>query len=209
MTEAAELQARVVLGELEPKGIPTEFVRFVYCLGYGEKKLVDGPVKTNWGTPQFWKIFATCADENQKWKKQGERNLQNRIKAKLAILELMRARGVWLLDASPFAVYSPAGSSRESNARGRSRLDDAAVHKLPLITWEEFAAQVIREAAPRAVMFIGKTLNDTLEVRLRQVVGRSTEIAWMYQPQAPQPEPIHADGRARLKSMVMKHGICA
>src|SRR5690606_27400904 len=41
---------------------PIHFVRFVYCLGYGENQLLDYPINQNTGTPQFWKILYSCAN---------------------------------------------------------------------------------------------------------------------------------------------------
>ena len=38
-------------------GYPKKYVRFVYCLGYGENELLNKPVPKNSGTPEFWKIF--------------------------------------------------------------------------------------------------------------------------------------------------------
>jgi len=34
---------------------PTEYVKLVYCIGYGGKNIVK--ISGNRGTPQFWKIF--------------------------------------------------------------------------------------------------------------------------------------------------------
>ena len=36
---------------------PTGFVRLVYCVGYGEPELVDGPFFDPLGTPQYWKLL--------------------------------------------------------------------------------------------------------------------------------------------------------
>jgi hypothetical protein len=43
------------------KNLPKNYVRLVYCLGYGEGKLVEGTISGNRGTPQFWKILSKCA----------------------------------------------------------------------------------------------------------------------------------------------------
>jgi hypothetical protein len=45
---------------------PTRYVRFVYCLGYGENDLLDIDLENNTGTPQYWKIFSSCVAKNDK-----------------------------------------------------------------------------------------------------------------------------------------------
>jgi len=40
-----------------PENYPNHFVRFIYCLGYGENHLLGNPVMKNFGTPQYWQIF--------------------------------------------------------------------------------------------------------------------------------------------------------
>jgi hypothetical protein len=50
------------LGVFGHAAAPTPFVRLVYCLGYGERDLVQGRVQPNFGTPQFWKLLAAGVD---------------------------------------------------------------------------------------------------------------------------------------------------
>lgn len=42
-------------------GLPSEFIRLIYCLGYGCPELVDRSILGNKGTPQYWEMFATLA----------------------------------------------------------------------------------------------------------------------------------------------------
>ena len=49
-------------GFTELKECPTGYVKLVYCLGYGEKDMVK--ILVNRGTPQFWKIFVSCVNQN-------------------------------------------------------------------------------------------------------------------------------------------------
>jgi hypothetical protein len=40
----------------------SQFVRLIYCLGYGENSLLQGTLaQRNDGTPQYWDIFGQCA----------------------------------------------------------------------------------------------------------------------------------------------------
>ena len=95
---------------------PMDFISLVYCLAYGENeslipKLND---KNNKGTTQFWTLFAAIArgiDHVAPCKtgkdfaspfaadvlKGGGLPFEERLRAKLEILENLRARGIWLL----------------------------------------------------------------------------------------------------------------
>ena len=45
----------------ELPGSPSQYARFVYCLGYGENQLRVGDTSLQRaGTPQFWKILYSC-----------------------------------------------------------------------------------------------------------------------------------------------------
>lgn len=67
-TGAPDLERRVVRLPGAPSGIPTSFVRLVYCLGYGENDILDRRIAEppNAGTPQFWRIFASCVEGPQR-----------------------------------------------------------------------------------------------------------------------------------------------
>ena len=103
---------------------PRQFISHVYCLGYGENEALTGQANdtTNKGTPQFWALLAACARGTEyvaltKSKKSfaspfaadllkgGELSVEERLDAKLEVLEKLRRRGVLLLDASIFGWY--------------------------------------------------------------------------------------------------------
>jgi hypothetical protein len=58
MTREAELASGVSLARFGHPDAPSEFVRLVYCLGYGEAGLRSTEVAHDGETPQFWKLFA-------------------------------------------------------------------------------------------------------------------------------------------------------
>jgi hypothetical protein len=99
--------------------IPTEFVRFIYCLGYGENELLDIKLlKNTTGSPQFWKLFQVLIGRPENLSevlKSGERDFNKRVSNKLDILTEMKKRGIWLLDASVVALYPKEG--RKKNLR--------------------------------------------------------------------------------------------
>jgi hypothetical protein len=198
MTAADEVAVSVPLENFGHPRAPVEFVRLVYCLGYGEPGLLSSQVDRNAGTPQFWKLFAAAADDlaDGHVLKTVERDLSRRVRAKLAVLDALKARGVWLLDASPLALYR-SGGGKPTPAELRAALSAA---------WDGYAREVVRELAPRAVMVIGKTVHVVLSESLRQLLPRHTPVGWICQPQAHVPSVEHRRGMERLREMVCRYG---
>lgn len=197
LTHGRELAATVDLAPCGHAGAPSEFVRLVYCLGYGEKALVPR-VSPNQGSPQFWKLFAACVGDLQGERvlKGFESNTERRVQNKVALLEELKARGVWLLDASPVALYR-SGGGKPKATEVSSALEAA---------WSVYASGIVQALQPRVVMVIGKMVHDALEERVRQIVRTQDALQWMYQPQAHVSAAEHADGLKRLWRMVEAHG---
>lgn len=88
---------------------PAEYVRLIYCLGYGEDELLTRrPTRSNAGTPQFWNIFGRLAGTGRQPRK-GVTPLGQRLDWKVGTLSALRERGVWLVDASLHGIYAPGG----------------------------------------------------------------------------------------------------
>jgi hypothetical protein len=92
---------------------PLRFVRFVYCLGYGEDELLTKwrTDRKNTGTPQYWKIFSSCVAENENdlgfhaiLKTKTPSSIQ-RLRNKIEVLQEMKEKGMWLSDASIVGLY--------------------------------------------------------------------------------------------------------
>ena len=194
MTREAELGTVWPLDGFGHEGVPELFVRMVYCLGYGERDLVDGPVRSNFGTPQFWKLLAAAVDPalSPQVVERTQPDLIVRVQTKLRVLETLKARGVWLLDASPVALYAA------SQPKPRTAVLEQALD----LAWPVYTREAIREAAPRAVMIVGKMVHDRIGGRIRALLGPSVPVQWMYQPQARRPAAEHAAGMARLRGML-------
>lgn len=197
LTHDRELAATVDLAPYGHAGAPSEFVRLVYCLGYGEKALVP-QVSPNPGSPQFWKLFAACVGDLQGERvlKGFESNTERRVQNKVTLLEELKARGVWLLDASPVALYRSGGGKPKATEL-RSAL---------AVAWDEYTRAIVRAVRPRAVMVIGKMVHDALWDQVRPAVGIGLDVQWMYQPQARVSAGEHADGLRRLRKMVEAYG---
>jgi hypothetical protein len=193
-TREAELAAEVPLGVFGHATAPTPFVRLVYCLGYGERDLVQGRVHPNFGTPQFWKLLAAGIDPalSAQVVERTQPALMPRLGAKLQVLEALKARGVWLLDACPVALY----------AASQPKPRVTVLAKAMELAWAAYTRAAIAEAAPRAVMIVGKMVHDGIGDRIRALLGPSVPVQWMYQPQARRPEAEHRAGLERLRAMV-------
>jgi len=194
MTRETELEARVPLEVFGHPEAPTAFARLVYCLGYGERDLVQGRVQPNFGTPQFWKLLAAGIDPTlcPQVVERTQPDLLPRLTAKLAVLEGLKARGVWLLDACPVALYAA------SQPKPQMRVLAQALE----LAWTAYAREAIREVAPRAVMIVGKMVHDGIGGRIRAMLGPHVPVQWMYQPQARRPGAEHTAGIERLRGMV-------
>jgi hypothetical protein len=88
---------------------PSEYVRFIYCLAYGEPSLLNSSLQKKGGTPQFWEIFYGCltwiTDRAQFKPILGTTDFGERVRNKIRLLEDMKKRGIWLLDTSIIGLY--------------------------------------------------------------------------------------------------------
>jgi hypothetical protein len=159
-TSDAERKAtRINLKQLNSEGMPPDFVRFVYCLGYGEDELLISRAERNLGTPQFWKMFQACIGGPDKFreilknKKTGEPNWQKRVKNKRALLSNMKERAIWLLDASVVALYPKEG--RQNNM---GRAIEASL--------EHFIEPLLEKIGNPKVIVIGKGVHSLVGKKL-------------------------------------------
>ena len=142
------------------KGCPEEYVRLVYCLGYGENDLAD-VANNSPGTPQYWKAFVSSVnppDEEhfRQVQKSHTRNLDERITNKVSTLYKMKQRGIWLVDASIVALY-PAPNMPP-------KIRSAAIR----ISWKHHISRVIRSANPDKIIVIGHGVEDALYAELKE-----------------------------------------
>jgi hypothetical protein len=194
LTRESELEVQVPLGVFGHPQAPASFVRLLYCLGYGERDLCDGRLSGNAGSPQFWKLVTAGLDAGQTTSvvERSEPDFIRRITAKLRVLEELKARGVWLLDACPLALY----------AASQPKPPMTVLAKAMELAWAAYTRDAIREAAPRSVMIVGKMVYEGIGGRIRALLGPSVRVEWMYQPQARRPAAEHAAGMARFKALI-------
>ncbi len=163
--------------------LPAEFVRLVYCLAYGENRLLraEDQVDRNAGTFQFWKLFHACCHPvtgNSDFApilKTGNPDPRRRLAAKLDLLATMRDRGIWLADASILGLYKPGAP-----AGAKSHMAEALA-----ISWRHYISTLILANRPRSIVVIGKGVFKALERELKELAGRhSIDVSCIPQPQA-------------------------
>ena len=115
-TSAAELACPLRLPPGLDWPIAAGFVRHIYCPAYGEPSLVPALPTGNAGTPQYWRLFAALDDAAAAPTRAAWPDPALRLAAKAALLGRLRARGIWLTDASLVAVAGPGGA-REAARR--------------------------------------------------------------------------------------------
>jgi hypothetical protein len=173
-TSEAETNCKIRVHDL-PANIPLEFVRLVYCLGYGENGLLDGTATgRNTGTPQFWQIFASCLRtissrrDFRDIQASQTPSLKHRIAGKVRLLEALRAQGIWLVDASIAALY------HQALPKPPLQLRQAAIR----VSWDNYVGQEVADASPEAILCIGVGVARILESRLDEL-----QIPWDVVPQ--------------------------
>lgn len=162
------------------------FVRFVYCLGYGEQEILDAPLEHgNYGTPQYWKLLLSCwADPGDI--QQGDPNsfqaiakrlskkktaTAQRLSDKLELLQHLQSSGVWLLDESIMAIYAPKPIQKPTGRVKKLIFDES---------WHSFCRPIIEKLQPERVLVIGKGTYDRLQAKLHDL---EIPIDWVKQPQ--------------------------
>lgn len=148
---------------------PTQYAKFVYCLGYGEREMTRSkahPLRD--GTPQFWKILFSCINEvscpedfKPVLKKCTE--FAERIDNKIDLLKDLRTQGIWLVDASIVALY-----------RSGRKVPNmfAALEE----SWQSYTRDVIVASNPQHVICIGKGVADVVENDLRADFGERYSV---------------------------------
>jgi hypothetical protein len=151
-------------------GYPTQYARFVYCLGNGERDLTNDPHHPRRdGTPQFWKVLYACDNRVENLEDfrpvLRETPLPQRLQNKIHLLKNLRAKGVWLVDASIVAVYGDG-----VNVSRRSRTDvlrESWGSYTKLESWGSYTKQVVTSSNPERVICVGKGVAGVVEKDLR------------------------------------------
>jgi len=182
-------------------GLPERFVRFVYCLGYGERFIAPAHVQKNRGTPQYWKVFYSClnhVEDNDDFAPilvGGTPNFAERIRNKLRVLEKIRDSGIWLADASIVGIYKPGGE------QGLAGMEDIVT-----TSWDQYVSRVLKEANPKILICIGKTLYGTSGILRSRVEDLGFRFEVLPQPQARLPTEVHIACYQRYYEICQEYG---
>jgi hypothetical protein len=162
----------------EPANVPSHFARFVYCRGYGEADYVGSSLARNPGTWQYWKIFSSCTTQpssesfNQILKKTNI-DPTARLVAKTDLLLRLRELGVWLIDASILALYTPGGGKPQYKTR----------KQILECCWDNYICDQIKAANPKSIIVIGGEVMKTLHSRLAAINKSGIDLYPVPQPQ--------------------------
>jgi hypothetical protein len=167
---------------------PRNFVRYVYCLAYGENSILEETVNNNPGTWQYWELFYSCnnyietIEQFSPVLKKGNRVLENRINSKYNTLKQLKELGVWLIDVCPFALYS---NNRGNNLRQNYNI-------VLDLCWEFFIRGQIVSANPKDIKVIGHNVYNALSNNLTQLsIDLGIHVHKFFQPQAHLPAEEH------------------
>ena len=147
-----------------PVGFPQNFIRLVYCLGYGEPSYVGSYLAQNPGTWQYWKIFSSCVNRMGTTQfnsilKKGSPAFKDRLSAKINLLKRLKELGIWLVDSSVLALYTPGGGKPAPQIRDR----------VLQTCWDEYIGYVVSKANPSRVIVIGQGVAGALSGRLDEL----------------------------------------
>lgn len=153
-------------------GYPKQYARFEYCLGLGERDLTNDPHHPRRdGTPQFWKVLYACDNRIESLEDfrpvQRGASFPQRLQNKIHLLKNLKAKGIWLVDASIVAIY---GSGLNVSRRSKTE----AIWK----SWKSYTKQVVTSANPERVICVGKGVATVVENDLQALFpGRYEVIA--------------------------------
>ena len=162
----------------------------MYCLGYGEKQLTKNLVHPKRdGTLQFWKIFYSC-------NKQVENNAdfvpilsktkyKQRMSNKINLLIELKAKGIWLVDASIIALYN----NRKNLYSNRKKPEE--YKKFIRFSWEGYTKNVVEESKPEKIIVIGKEVDKVIRKDLKNICNGNYDV--IDQPNAWLPAKQHLE----------------
>ncbi len=170
-TSKRDYLLKLPASELLPRHYPDRFVRFVYCLGYGEPDLLDRRPAASIGTPHFWKIFLSCLTRIKATTdfatilRTKTPDLEQRLRNKCQALQRLQQRGIWLVDASVTGLYC------------RGRKPPLRIYKKVIEhCWDHYVGELLAEARPSFIICVGKTVETALGLRLYRKYARNLEV---------------------------------
>ncbi len=159
------------------EGYPTDYARFIYCLGLGEKELTKSVIHPSRdGSPQFWKVLYACDNEiegNESFKAiLSNTKFEQRMRNKIELLIRLRDKGIWLVDASIIALYN---KGKKPTLKQMNTILE--------VSWNGYVKDVIKECNPQHTIIIGKGVAKKIEHNVKSLVGNDN-VTVLPQPNA-------------------------
>jgi hypothetical protein len=152
-------------------GLPTDYVKLVYCLGYGGQDVLNRRLPYKHGTPQYWRLFNICNQFD------GALSIGDltKVSSKITLLKALKSKGIWLFDVCPMALYGvdPDGLEikKQMSAKKYSEIIQAS--------WQFYSRPIFEQMRPPVVIVVGKMLWSLLSFEMQ-----SGQADWVYQPNA-------------------------
>ncbi len=193
--------AHILCNDQFISSLPDQFVRFVYCMAYGENDALLDYSKTgkNFGTPQYWKLFYSCCNaisgpEYFAPILKTKTPTYDRLSNKLSLLQELKRRGVWLMDASIIGLYNPLAK----------KPPPAAFDFVLRCCWRYYVGRMILKSAPRHIVVIGKGVYNTLRSQIDFLAeGVGCHVTIISQPQA------HLSSAEQYEQYALLNKICS
>ncbi len=151
-TDADDLKCKIVYDKLDPslQKSPRQFVRLVYCLGYGNDQILDRvPEQNNSGTKEYWELLGRCAGT---WNRS-----DYSMPSKIRTLEILKEKGIWLADASIHACMNPRLNKPWRNIA--TRFKNTLYRELINLSWD-YVRPTIEQA--KEIWYVGNNLKSVL-----------------------------------------------
>ncbi len=116
------------------------------------------------------------------------RSFQNTILNRISLLQEMKKRGIWLIDASIIGIN---GEHKPSRRR---------YNRILLHCWDCYIGEMIARSSPEQVFIIGKRVGNVLEDKVSKIINRSPIV--IYQPNA------HINKEQRFQDFRKLYTIC-
>lgn len=173
---SGDTNVRVSIPHSKLADLPRSYCRLVYCLGYGEDGLCTPEPARNTGTWQFWDIFgAIIGGLKQTQPRKAMSSLEERLQWKMDVLSQLRAKGVWLVDASVAGIYLPGGARSVVGHQYERMLRDS---------YERYVWPSVKDDPIEQIWVIGSGVRRALDGHSSMVKART-----IVQPQGDRQEP--------------------
>jgi hypothetical protein len=151
-------------------------------------------------------IAESCTDLGFQRILTGKTLLHQRLRNKVGILQEMRRRGIWLLDASIVGINKPKKKTKMSQeVQKKPTMSQKVIEKIITTCWDEYIKNQIVESQPKHIIAIGKGVEKILKWRL-ELLKTSSGITHSV---LPQPQGNRGTSQQQLETYREYQRICS